>query len=294
MIRIFSVAGLAALLAGGVQSPSSPSPTRPATAAAPQRDFRWSGRLASGERLQIQNVVGDIRAEPADGDQVTVTGIRRGRGAEDVRIEVVRRRDAVVICALWPSDWSDDGYRGRRSRDDDDDDDFDGDARDACNGSRNVHREHNDASVDFVVRVPAGVRLVARTVAGEVVARGLRGPVNAASVSGDVRVATSGPAQASSVSGNVDVSMGRMGSEPLAFHSVSGDVSIEVPAGFDADFHARTLSGSINSDFPLEVESERHGPYRVRIGREAHGTIGRGGRTLSVTTVSGDVEIRRR
>src|SRR5688500_4997905 len=57
-----------------------------------QEDFRWSGAMAAGQRIEIKGVNGAIRAEPASGNQVEVTAVkrrgRRGR-AEDVRIERV-------------------------------------------------------------------------------------------------------------------------------------------------------------------------------------------------------------
>ena len=293
MIRIFSVAGTAALLAGtaahsGQAAPAPASVPAPRSGAeAPQQDFHWRGRLASGEQIQINNVIGDIRAEPADGDEVVVTGVRHGRNPERVRIEVVRRREGTVICAVYPPDGN-----GRWSRDDNDDDDDRG-PRDACN-PRGTNSRDGDASVDFTVRVPAGVKLAARTVSGDVQATRLRGPVDARSVSGNVRVSTAGPVQASSVSGSVTATLGRMGGQDLTFRSVSGDVTLEVPAGIDAEFQARTLSGSIDSDFPLRLGGgDERGRYRVRVGQQAHATLGRGGPALHVTTVSGDVVLRR-
>jgi hypothetical protein len=99
--------------------------------------------------------------------------------------------------------------------------------------------------------------------------------------------------------------MGRTAGESLRFSTVSGNVIVRVPASTDADFSARTLSGSIESDFPLELGSTegrrgrrdddddhpRH--VRVRIGQEAHGRLGRGGPDLRVNTVSGDISLLR-
>ena len=50
-------------------------------------------------------------------------------------------------------------------------------------------------NVDFVVKVPAGVRLVARTVNGAVEASGLTGDVDAETVNGSVKIETSGVAR---------------------------------------------------------------------------------------------------
>jgi len=303
MIRIL---GLAAVVLAGAAAPRS----RPPAAAAAQQDFRWSGRLARGEQIAVKGIVGDVRAEPASGDEVTVTAVRRGPDADQVRIEVVRRSEGVVVCAVYPSD--DDDGRGWSTRRDDDDDDGDDDdrgprePRDACN-RRNVSVHGEAARVDFTVRVPAGVRVSMATVTGDVYATGLHSPVRAASVSGSVHVSSDGPVQATSVSGDVEATMGRAAGESLRFSSVSGNVTLRVPASTDAEFSARTLSGSIESDFPMELgsndrrrgrdddEDDDDGRVRVhvRIGQEAHGRLGRGGTQLRVNTVSGDISLVR-
>lgn len=293
--------GLAAVLVAGAFAPLSQTPR-----AAAQQDFRWAGRLGRGEQIAVKGIIGDVRAEPSDGDQVVVTAVRRGRGADRVRIETVRRGDGVVICAVYPRD--DDGRGWSMRRDRDDDDDGDREPRDACNprGGTSVH--DSDARVDFTVRVPAGVRVSLASVSGDVYATGLHSPVRAASVSGNVRVSSDGPVQASSVSGDVEATLGRTAGQSLRFNSVSGDVTLRVPASLDADFSARTLSGSIDSDFPLTLggardrrrgrdddddddDAPRH--IRVRIGQQASGRLGRGGPDLTVNTVSGDISLLR-
>lgn len=256
-----------------------------------QRDFRWSGRVAGGQEIEIRNVNGDIRAEPSSGSQVEVIGYRRGDDAEHVDIRVIPGRDGVTVCAVFPST-SNNG----RGRGDDDDGGHRG-GRDECSGNRRrLNQRSIDARVDFVVRVPAGVELVAGTVSGDVEARGLRGAVVASSVSGDVDVATSGPAQATSVSGDVTATLGRTSGDDLRFTSVSGNVTLRLPAGIDADFRARTLSGRIESDFPITLSSRERRRNRgvdVRIGEQASGTLGRGGPEISVETVSGNVRVER-
>ncbi|HEU0054656.1 MAG TPA: DUF4097 family beta strand repeat-containing protein, partial [Longimicrobium sp.] len=160
---------------------------------------------------------------------------------------------------------------------------------------RRTSQRNIDARVDFVVRVPAGVRLSAATVSGNVGARGLRGPVRATSVSGDVDVSTSGPAEATSVSGNVTATLGGNAGRDLKFTSVSGNIVLRVPSGINADFSAKTLSGDIRSDFPITMQSrERRGGWvNVRVGERATGTFGRGGPALEAETVSGDIRVER-
>ena len=57
-------------------------------------------------------------------------------------------------------------------------------------------------------------------------------------------------------------------------------------SGLSANLDARTVNGSIESDFPITV-SGRMNP------RELHGQIGQGGRSLDVETVNGSIRVRR-
>jgi hypothetical protein len=266
--------------------------------AAAQQDFHWSQRLARGEEIRIKNVIGDVRAEPTTGSEVTVTAVRRGPNADRVRIEVVHREDAWVVCAIYPNDGGgdDDGWVMRNDHDDD------GEPRDACN-PRHMSVRRGSPAVDFTVHVPAGVPLAAATVSGNVRAADLRGAVRASSVSGDVDVAADGPVKATSVSGNVAATVRRVGGDAgVKLSTVSGDVTLRLPAGADADLSARTLSGRIESDFPVRLGSmderrddDREGFVRVnvRIGHEARARLGRGGPEIKINTVSGDITLRR-
>jgi len=260
-------------------------------AVAGQEDFRWSGRLARGQEIEINGIIGNVTAVATSGDQVEVIGRRRGRGAADVRIEAVETRDGITICTIYPQRAG--RGNGRRT-------DVDGDGR--CRGN-NGNIDGDDAAIDFTVRVPAGVKLAANTVSGDIVAEGLRSPVEAASVSGDVRVSTSGPARASTVSGDVVATFAQTDSDEMEFNSVSGDVTLRLAASVGAEVEAQTLSGEIHSDFPLrrghmtdddDDDDDRGGiQVHVRIGQSARGTIGRGGAELSVTTISGDIRLER-
>ena len=275
---------------------------------AQQEDFRWSGRIARGDGIEIRGIVGDVRAEPASGDQVEVVGRRIGDDARHVRIEVVEGADGIIICVVYPR------TPDRWNRDDDDDGERrtrrgrrggDGDGDDECEHGRDsgeVDLDMDEARVDFTVRVPAGVKFAARVVSGDIEAEGLRSDVDAATVSGDVRVATTGTASAASVSGNVDATFGES-SDDMTFASVSGDVTVSLAGGVGAEVDANTLSGRIESDFDLRMrpmtgeddEDDDDDGFHIdiNIGRHASGTIGGGGPELSVNTVSGNIRLRR-
>jgi DUF4097 and DUF4098 domain-containing protein YvlB len=139
------------------------------------------------------------------------------------------------------------------------------------------------------VAVPTTLLVSASNVSGDVLITGAHGNVEASTVSGDVRLEKlhADGVRASSVSGNVDVQVDEFtGKGDLVFHSVSGDITLSAPRAFDADIAMSTVSGEINSDFPLTL-----GGGRMRR-RNVEARIGNGGRRFDVSTVSGDLRIR--
>lgn len=242
------------------------------------QDYRWSGRVAQGKEIEVVGVVGDIRAVASSGATVEVVGqMRDGR----LPVRVVEHEGGVTLCVVYPTRSNSRGGRGNSS------------------GSGRCRQEgsivNDPPRVDFTVRVPAGVRFAGRTVTGDVRAEGLRARVSASSVTGGVDVQTSDVAEASTVSGDVRVSMGRLPRDgSLRFSTVSGDVRLTLPADAGAELRANTVSGEIDTDFPMRMEASSRGNSWVRVGQRVRGTIGRGGPELEISTVSGDIELRRR
>src|SRR5581483_9171981 len=106
-------------------------------------DFHWSGRLAHGQAIEIKTISGDIRAERAPGDRIEVTAQPTGADAADVRFQLARNARGVTICAVYAS-------AGKHS---------------LCTpgSSGRLTAGSSQAKVNFVVRVPRGIRFAART-----------------------------------------------------------------------------------------------------------------------------------
>jgi hypothetical protein len=236
-----------------------------APAAAQDDTWRWRKAVPAGQTLEIRNVMGDIVATAATGREVEIVARKSARrgDADDVRIVVEEHTDGVTVCALY-------------------------DDRSSCDSDRRRGHSNgeNDTQVDFEVRVPRGVKFNGKNVSGDVEVTGLDARVSAGSVSGDVEVSTSDIASASSVSGSVRVRMGRSDwSGKLGFSSVSGNIDVEFGGELNADVEMSTVSGDLDSDWPLSVTTTGR--------RNLRGRIGSGGRQLSFSTVSGNVEIRK-
>ncbi len=230
--------------------------------------FEWQGQMAYGDELEIKGVAGAIRAAPAVGAAAEVVAIRRGGRSDPaaIRIEVVRHSRGVTICAVYPAPA---GRPANECRPGDGDD---------------VNVDNNDAEAEFTVLVPAGVVFVGRAIVGDVEATGLSANAFVSSVTGNVRVETTGFATATTVTGSVQALFGTTNwDRDLAFTTVTGDVLVQVPSGTNADVTMSTLNGRIQSDFPLtDMGNGRH-----------EGAIGSGGRELTLSTVTGNVTLRR-
>jgi hypothetical protein len=236
-----------------------------------QSEFRWHEPLAAGRVIEIKGINGNVEATPAAGGEVEVVAVKRARRSnpDDVRIEVVRHGEGVTICAVYPTP------EGREPN--------------TCSPGPNDRSnvQNNDTSVNFTVRVPAGVRFTGKTVNGKVDAENLSADVEARTVNGGINVSTTGLARATTVNGSIRVVMGRADwSDELEFKTVNGGIDLSVPASLSAQVQVKTLNGDISTDFPMTVT----GTFSKR---RLNGTVGSGGRDLSIETVNGSVQLRR-
>lgn len=245
-----------------------------AASAASAQDFQRSYELGAGGTVSITNVSGDVVLKGYDGAAVVVEGRREGRDREQVEVEDTSTPGRVSLRAKYPRN---------------------------CNC---------DASIRFEVRVPRSAnisfdkistasgnltaegfagRVRLQTASGDVSVRGVGGEIHASSASGTVRVSeASGTVNASTASGDVEVELTRLeGDGDMRFSSASGDVRVRVPASIGAHVKMSTASGSVETNFPLEVKTNEHGP-----GSRAEGQLGSGTRSLKLSSASGNVSLK--
>lgn len=238
-------------------------------ALAVEGDFTWSGKLKPGQTVEIKGVNGGIKAEYAPGPEVQVTARKTAwRGnAESVRVEAVPHEGGVTICSVYPGD------PGRPNE-----------CKPGDDGRMTTR--NNDTKVEYTVRVPKGIRLVAKTVNGVIAVHSLQSDVDARTVNGNISLTTTGLGSARTVNGSIEASIGNASwSDRLEFTTVNGGIELTVPSGLSAEVHASTVNGGLTTDFPLTV-SGRWGP------KSLNGRIGSGGRQLKLGTVNGGIHLR--
>jgi hypothetical protein len=210
------------------------SPTNRTNILTVQEETRWHGWVPSGQVVEVNNIHGNVRAEPASGDEIEVIASKRGfSDPAQVSIEVVEHKGGVTICAVYPEADPSHPFDCRPSHG--------GGFRLVSTSDSLTHIRWdnggggdmvvNDLRVDFIVRLPKRLRFIGRTVDGDISAHLLQQDIEA--------------------------------------HSVLGDVNVDLNSKPGAEVHAETVKGRVSSEFPLALRcNSSHGMLASgRVGR---------------------------
>jgi hypothetical protein len=146
----------------------------------------------------------------------------------------------------------------------------------------------NGPAVDLLLRVPQNVHSVLTAGSGDIHVSDVSGPVDATTVSGDVKIQIPSYANASTQTGNVSVLFGDVNwPGNLRFSSGRGDVEVYVPATANAAVDLRTQRGTIFTDFDLHGHASGQAEFIV-------GKIGSGGaHSITVRVTEGNIRLLR-
>ncbi|HMB89454.1 MAG TPA: M56 family metallopeptidase, partial [Rhodothermales bacterium] len=231
--------------------------------------YRWVGTMKEGQVLSVRGVRGDVQATPSKTKEVEVVALTDGT---TMPVRILQDEQGLVVCV--PSE-----------------------------ADANVCAQDDSHEIDFLVRVPAGVRFSGSTVSGDVKAVALESDVDAVTTQGDIFAQTTGTVRAATVDGDVDLRTAHFGQATtvngdiharigktiwqgnLPFSSVNGDIIVELPAETHTDIDLQVeADGRLQTALPLTQRSNRGG-------EQFSGTFGRGGRQLSLHTVDGDITV---
>lgn len=224
--------------------------------AAAAQDLHKSYSVGSGGFIRIKNISGDIKITGYNGNTITVDAVAVGRDRQYLTIEDLSTPNGVELQVKYPE------------------------------------RDNTSASVNFEVHVPSTIDYEfdkINSVSGDIEIADVRGRIRLNSVSGDITAThITGTINANSVSGDVEADMVRAeGTGDMKFSSVSGDVSVTLPGNIGASLNLSTLSGSLTTNFPIQVQEKEFGP-----GRSASGAVGsRADFSLKMSTISGSISL---
>lgn len=272
MSRMVAALLIAAPLAlGACRDQSGPSQVDP-------NAFAWSGAVPADHWVHLRNVTGQISVVASDSSEVEVHATKRWRGRDRGDVHFVKRDtdDGIIICTLYRQveDCSVGGYGG-------------GSPKGGFN-PMDLIRGRSRASVDYIVRVPAGVKVDISTISGAIGVADVTSAVKAETVNGRVQVATRyGPVTANSVNGSVTVAIDSLTQAgDIDLGTVNGSITAQLPRSLQAELSMETVNGSASSAY--EVTGNDTSTHK-----EIKGMIGGGGRKVTLETVNGNVELQR-
>lgn len=236
-----------------------------------RKEIHQSFPLNENGRLAIDNVNGEIQIHAWPSNTVALTAAIHGKTGESVariKTEMESQADHLVIHTEAPSNNSDSS---------------------GWHWFNNI--QHSEATVDYTLLVPASIRLEKVTsVNGEIVIDGVTGGITSHTVNGQVTVRHAvNDLKLSTVNGELIAAFDALGSgHAVELNTVNGEIQLDLPAGADATCFAKTVNGSISSQF-LELAVKNKFP----ISSELKGSLGTGSGTVTANTVNGAIEILR-
>lgn len=217
-----------------------------------------------GQAMAVANLRGNIDAyAPAVGqapDEYTVTQTTPARNVRtDIRVD--RRSRTLTVCPA-PAN-----------------------ARVSSVGPGDCPQTEGEL-INYIVRVPRGVRAYLSTISGSVHVTDVSGPVDAHVRNGDIKLQIPSYGNASTGNGNVVVMFGDANwPGTLHFSAERGDVEVWVPATADAAADLHTDHGTIFTDFDLRGSSNQGAETIV-------GKIGKGGdHGINVRVSNGSIRL---
>ena len=262
----------------------------------PERDeFNQTYQLGPGTRVEISSIRGSVEVLNSDGPTAEVRIIRSARTRADLdyhKIEVTQTGNTLIVRGI---------QEPEQRRD------------------RNIQVDHH-----VILKLPRRIDLSLNSISGSFKAGDVDGPTHLSSISGSVKIGNvGGKLQVNSVSGSVEV--GNVGAETrvnsvsgnvrvsqvngtlnvssvsggvsatvvslspqgIQIRSVSGSVEIGLKGEVNANFNAEHVTGDVDLDVPnvFRESEEKSSNVRARIGA--------GGTPITISSVSGNVRLRR-
>lgn len=125
------------------------------------------------------------------------------------------------------------------------------------------------------------------TMNGRITADRMQSNLRLTTMNGAISADSTGWVHAMTMNGAVDVEMGSADwSGKLRIKSMNGAITVTLPASANVSVEAETMNGRVSSDWD---DVQVHGRRK----NHGSGTIGSGGRDLTLSTMNGSIRLRR-
>lgn len=245
-------------------------------------EFRYEARISAGLSIEIKGINGDLLVEESEGSDVEVVARKSGSFDDpaEVKMTVVEHDQGATICAVYP------GARKVPNQPD-------SDAACAANpAAGDAQPAGSDVKVDFLVRVPKGVRFVGRTSNGRVQAHRVSGGVEAHTVNGNIEIDGAGPSHATSVNGSIHAVMQPGAQQESQLQTVNGNLTVTLASLDPARLFANTVNGGIAVSVPATETIEESAQHLVaQVGAAMGGLATSCQPEIRMRTVNGDIRL---
>lgn len=226
----------------------------------------WSGPLAPGSSIRVENPFGDVRLRHGGSEgNLEVAAILQQLSVDGSKLSLsVDITDTMAVVSVVRYD-----HQGNP-------------APQAPRGDK--------ARADLAIMIPEGFPSRAETRHGLIEARGVRGDIDLHTMAGTIRVAKHhGRITAGSDSGQMEITLlAAATTKTQEFTSKTGPITVFTPSTGNLDV-AMATSGTFITDFSLKVEHhDTEEPNKT-----ATASIGNGGSMLKMTSKRGDLALRR-
>jgi hypothetical protein len=234
---------------------------------AQSNDFHWQGPLHSGGTVLLSTFNGNLAIAPSTDGKVDISAhryrlagkrMRHPHSLAEVGVQVVPHGGGLTVCAVYPS------FNAQPNGCDP-----------ATGGPMNV--SESDIAVDFVVRIPSGLKLVSTNMYGNIDINLPGNDVKADSFGGRISIEASRDCEASTYSGPIRIYLARAG-QKTTLSTMSGPIELHAQ-GPIAGTNLSTTRGEVF------VDGQRLSEYAFR------SRFGSGPTKLAISTGSGDIRL---
>jgi DUF4097 and DUF4098 domain-containing protein YvlB len=208
--------------------------------------------------LSLENINGDVTVEGWKKNEVSIRAVKKGESKDLDRIKII-----VEVDEYDDKDWI------------------------------HVKTDYptSTGSVDYTIQAPSSAILEdIELVSGNLTVTGITGYLSLGTVNGSVTA--TGAAESAwieTVNGEISLSFEKMDKgQSVDLESVNGAILLRIPAKANAQVDAETINGTLSNEFDLPVEKGKW------VGSSMKGRCGSGGARISLETVNGNIDVKKR
>jgi hypothetical protein len=152
--------------------------------------------------------------------------------------------------------------------------------------------------IDYLIKIPdqSSLQINAGPRNEEVIIKNVKGEIEVKAHTDDVEIeGISGPVVANSISGSMKLTFDQLSTDkPIVISMISGDVELIMPSTTKADFKLSSISGEVYTDLDIAMTQKEDQGRVYGMRRPINGSINGGGSSIPVSTVSGNIYLRKK